>query len=177
MDNTSPDSLTPKEIDQLVTPDDMEADRKEAEARRAPGGAGAADADMAAEDDEKPNEPHRALDRGYRGSRPPQPRDQSLHSSNKRRYFQYAVSAAATCGLPDLGSRAESAVVNPRTKVRPRYPSGPHPIALHCPTRVIALAPWLPWHCRSPPAPSPPSKTRRLRKTTNFEVFFFFFNL
>ena len=34
---------------------------------------------------------HRALDRGYRGSRPPQPRDQSLHSSNKRRYFQYAV--------------------------------------------------------------------------------------
>ena len=57
MDNTSPDSLTPKEIDQLVTPDDMEADRKEAEARRAPGGAGAADADMAAEDDEKPIEP------------------------------------------------------------------------------------------------------------------------
>ena len=33
----------------------------------------------------------RALDRGYRGSRPPQPRDQSLHRSNKRRYFQYAV--------------------------------------------------------------------------------------
>ena len=32
----------------------------------------------------------RALDRGYRGSRPPQPRDQSLHRS-KRRYFQYAV--------------------------------------------------------------------------------------
>ena len=30
-------------------------------------------------------------DRGYRGSRPPQPRDQSLHRSNKRRYFQYAV--------------------------------------------------------------------------------------
>ena len=29
----------------------------------------------------------RALDRGYRGSRPPQPRDQSLHRSNKRRYF------------------------------------------------------------------------------------------
>ena len=26
---------------------------------------------------------HRALDRGYRGSRPPQPRDQSLHSRNK----------------------------------------------------------------------------------------------
>ena len=35
--------------------------------------------------------PQRALDRGYRGSRPPQPRDQSLHSTNKRRYFQYAV--------------------------------------------------------------------------------------
>ena len=33
----------------------------------------------------------RALDRGYRGSRPPQPRDQSLHSTNKRSYFQYAV--------------------------------------------------------------------------------------
>ena len=33
---------------------------------------------------------HRALDRGYRGSCPPQPRDQSLHSSYKRRYFQYA---------------------------------------------------------------------------------------
>ena len=33
----------------------------------------------------------RALDRGYRGSRPPQPRDQSIHSTNKRRYFQYAV--------------------------------------------------------------------------------------
>ena len=29
----------------------------------------------------------RALDRGYRGSRPPKPRDQSLHSTNKRRYF------------------------------------------------------------------------------------------
>ena len=25
--------------------------------------------------------------RGYRGSRPPQPRDQSIHSTNKRRYF------------------------------------------------------------------------------------------
>jgi len=33
----------------------------------------------------------RALDRGYRGSRPPQSRDQSLHSTNKRRYFQHAA--------------------------------------------------------------------------------------
>ena len=33
----------------------------------------------------------RALARGYRGSRPPQPRDQSLNSTNKRRHFQYAV--------------------------------------------------------------------------------------
>ena len=41
---------------------------------------------------------HRALDRGYRGSRPPQPRDQSLHRSNKRRYFQYAV-----CSTVELG--------------------------------------------------------------------------
>ena len=33
-------------------------------------------------------------DRGYRGSRPPQPRDQSLRSTNKRRFYfstQYAV--------------------------------------------------------------------------------------
>ena len=33
---------------------------------------------------------HRALDRGP-ASHAPQPRDLSLHSSNKRRYFQYAV--------------------------------------------------------------------------------------
>ena len=36
----------------------------------------------------------RAIDRGHRGSRPPQPRDQSLHSTNKRRYFQHAVRSA-----------------------------------------------------------------------------------
>ena len=32
---------------------------------------------------------------GYRGSRPPQPRDQSPHSPNKRRYLQCAVNAVA----------------------------------------------------------------------------------
>ena len=41
----------------------------------------------------------RALDRGYRGSRPPQPRDQSL-LRNKRRYFQYAVVLRSTAEQP-----------------------------------------------------------------------------
>ena len=44
----------------------------------------------------------RALDRGYRGSRPPQPRDQSLHSTNKRRYFQYAVRSTQIAALQSL---------------------------------------------------------------------------
>jgi len=39
---------------------------------------------------------HRALDRGHRGSRPLQPRDQSLHRSDKRRYFQHAVAGVCS---------------------------------------------------------------------------------
>ena len=55
----------------------------------------------------------RALDRGCRGSRPPQPRDQSLHSTNKRRYFQYAARrkpafTRATSPEPVLGCEDSS---------------------------------------------------------------------
>lgn len=56
-DMKAPDSLTPKEISELVTPDDLEAGRQAAAARSTPEGAGAADADLAAEEDDKPNEP------------------------------------------------------------------------------------------------------------------------